>query len=332
MIRMKRRTLIGAGGLWVVPLAGYAQTARKVYRIGTLGFGGVTSDLAGPQTRDPNLGAFLRGMRELGYVYGEHFVTEPRGAGGSPERFPELAAELVRLKVDVIIAGGGLPAIALKQATSTIPIVMAASVDPVGQGLVRSLGHPGGNVTGMSLQSTETIGKRLELLKELVPGAGSVAVLWYRAYPADWQAAETAARVQGWKLLSLEVRDVGEIEAAFKAATAARAGALLVLGGGVFFPHARRIAELAASNRLPAMYSLRPLVEAGGLISHGADLTEIWRRAAVFVDKILKGAKPADLPVEQPTKFELVINLKAAKALGITIPQSVLLRADEVIQ
>ena len=316
------------------PLGAPAQDLRKVYHIATLGFGvsGADSGATGPRPTDKSIRAFLGGMRELGYRYGEHFVTESRVDAGRPERLPALAAELVRLQPDVIIAGGGLPAVALKQATATIPIVMAASVDPVGQGLVQSLARPGGNITGLSLQSTETIGKRLELLKELVPGAAPVAVLWYRADPLDWQVAEAAARSRGWKLLSLELRDVGEIEAAIKAASAARASALLVLGGGVFFAHARRIADLAASHRLPTMFGLRPLAEAGGLMSHGADLNDIWRRAATYVDKILKGAKPGDLPVEQPTKFELIINLKTAKALGITIPKSLLLRADEVIQ
>ena len=197
---------------------------------------------------------------------------------------------------------------------------------------VQSLARPGGNITGMRLQSTETIGKRLELLKELVPGVAPVAVLWYRAEPAHWQAAQAAARARRWKLLSLEVRGVGEIDAALKAAMDAGAGALLVLGGGVFFAHARRIAELAARQRLPSMFALRPLVEAGGLMSHGADLNDIWRRAATFVDKILRGAKPGDLPVEQPTRFEVMINLKTARAIGLTIPQSLLLRADEVIE
>ena len=293
---------------------------------------GTTANLAGREPQSRSVNAFLRGLREQGYVYGEHFVTEPRGGEGRPERLPELAAELVRLRVDVIVASGPTGA-ALKQATSTIPIVLAAVDDPVSQGIVQSLGHPGGNFTGLSIQSTDTIGKRLELLKELVPGAASVAVLRDRASVLQWQAAEAAARERGWKLLSIEVRDAGEIEQTFKAATGARAGAILVFGAsGIFLSHARRIAELAAISRLPAVYPLRPYVEAGGLISYGADGIEIWRRTAVFVDKILKGAKPADLPVEQPTKFELVINLKAAKALGLAIPQSLLLRADEVIQ
>jgi putative ABC transport system substrate-binding protein len=213
---------------------------------------------------------------------------------------------------------------------------MLGAADPVSQGYVQSLGRPGGNFTGLSLQLVETTSKRLELLKELVPGASPVAVLWDRragARPLSWQAADSAARERGWTLLSLDIRDfAGEIEAAFKAATAARAGALLVFPVALFDQQARRIAGLAAESRLPAMYGLRLYVEAGGLMSYNADLIEIWRRAATYVAKILGGAKPGDLPVEQPTKFELVINIKTAKALGVTIPQSLLLRADEVIQ
>ena len=328
---MNRRAFIGslALGTLAVPRAARAQPARKVYRIGILSQG-VASDMIGPQPRSPSHNALLRGLGELGYVYGEHFVTEPRGAEGRPDRFPGLAAEMVHLQVDVIVASGPMLS-ALKQATSTIPVVMAAAIDPVGEGLVQSLGHPGGNFTGLSLQNVETTGKRLELLRELVPAAASVAVLQDRA-GLDSQAAAAAARERGWKLLFLEVGDAGEIEGAFRAAIAARAGALLVLGRGVFFPHARRIAELAARSRLPAMYGLRAYVEAGGLISYGTDLIEIWWRAAVFVDKILKGAKPSDLPVEQPTKFELVVNKRAAKALGLTIPPSILLRTDQVIE
>ena len=325
------RSLAPALGPFAVPRAAPAQSTRKVYRIGILSLG-VTSDTVGPQPRNPTQAALLRGLRELGYVYGEHFVTEVRGGESRPERFPSLATDLVRLQVDVIIAPGPmLPA--LKQATSTIPIVMAASVDPVGQGLAQSLGHPGRNFTGLSLQSVEVVGKRLELLKELVPTATLVAVLRDQSGTSlAWQAAEAAGRERGWKLLSLEVRVAGEIEGAFRAATNARAGALLVMGGGLFFPEARQVAALAARSRLPAMYDLRAYVDAGGLISYGADINDIWRRAAVFVDKILKGAKPADLPIEQPSKFEVVINLKTAKALGLEIPQSLLVRADEVRQ
>ena len=327
---MKRRALISAGGLWVATRAGPTQPARKVYRIGILGLR-PTADLTGPAPRSPSTTAFLRGMREFGYVYGEHFVTEPRGADGRSERFPTLAAELVALKVDVIVAAGNaLPA--LKQATTTIPIVMAAVNDPVHSGYVQSLARPGGNITGLSFGGVELSGKQLELLKELVPGAAPVAVFRDPGAPLNWRAAEAAGRTRGWKLLSLEVRDVGEIEGAFKAATHARAGALFVSASAALFVHQQRVVDLAAKYRLPAMYELRSFVEAGGLMSYGADVDDIWRQAAAYVHKILKGAKPADLPVEQPTKFELVINLKAAKALGLTIPQSLLLRADEVIQ
>jgi putative ABC transport system substrate-binding protein len=327
---MDRRAFIcglALGKLWA-PLAEEAQP-RQVYRIGILALG-ANSDLVGPQPQSPATNALLRGLRELGYVYGEHFVTEPRGSEGKPERFPSLAAELVSLPVDVIVATGpALPA--LKQMTSAIPIVMAAHVDPVGEGLVQSLRRPGGNVTGLSLQNVETTGKRLEMLKELVPGEAPVAVLQDRA-ALDSQEAAAAAKERGWKLLFFDVPDAVKLEAAFRAATGARAGALLVLGGGVFFPQARRIADLAARSRLPTMYGLRAYAEAGGLISYGADINDIWRRAATYVDKILKGAKPADLPIEQPTKFELVINLKTAKALGLTIPQTILLQADQVIE
>jgi putative ABC transport system substrate-binding protein len=327
---MQRRTAVGAGALWLVSRTGYAQPARKVYRVGIIGYR-ATAELAGPEPRSPQTAAFMRGMRERGYVYGEHFVTEARGADGKPERFPGLAAELVSLQVDVIVAAGNaLPA--LRQATSTIPIVMAAAPDPVSSGYIRSLGRPGGNITGLSFGGVELAGKHLELLKELVPGATTVAVFRERGEPLNQQAADAAARARGWKLLLLEVKDAGDIEAVFKAATDARAGALYVPASPILFVHARRVAELAAKHRLPALYELRPFVEAGGLMSYSADLNDIWRHAAIYVDKILKGARPADLPVEQPTKFELVINLKTAKALGLTIPQALRLRADEVIQ
>ena len=307
-----------------------AQPVRKVYRIGILGLG-TTSDMAGPQPSWPTTKALLSGMQDLGYVYGEQYVTEPRGAGGNPDLFPELAAELVRLKVDVILAGGGPTVPALKQATTTIPIVMAASGDPVADGYVRSLAHPGGNITGFSFHSTEATAKRFELLKEIVPGAAPVAVFWSEGSVQNRKAAEAIARKRGWKILPVEIRDAGAIEAAFKMASDGHANAVLVLAG-VLFTRAQHVAELAVRNRLPAMYDLRQYVDAGGLISYGANLNQIWRQAAGFVDKIFKGAKPGDLPIEQPTKFELVINLTTAKALGLTIPQSLLLRADEVIQ
>jgi putative ABC transport system substrate-binding protein len=292
------------------------------------------SELAGPQPKSPFIGALLRGLRELGYVYGEHFVTETRSAEGKVERFPSLAAELVRLKVDVIVtAGPALPA--LKQATSTIPVVMVTA-DPVSQGLVQSLARPGGNFTGLSLQLAETIGKRLELLKELAPGPAPVAILWDRqgaAGGAPWEAAQSAARHRGWALVSLDIREfAGKIEGALKAASDAGAGALLVHPGALLDHNAAKIAEMAVRRRLPAIYGLRYYVEAGGLMSYGADIVEIWRRAAGFVHRILKGARPADLPVEQPTKFDLVVNLKAAKAIGLTIPPSLLSRANDVVQ
>jgi putative ABC transport system substrate-binding protein len=329
---MDRRAFIGSFvlGVLAVPHVARAQPARGFDRIGILGIG-LTSDFSGPQPRSPPVNALLRGLGELGYVYGEDFVTEPRGTEGEPERFPGLAAELVRLQVDIIVAAGAaLPA--LKQATATIPIVMAAGADPVAEGLVQSLGHPGGNFTGLSHQQAETTGKRLELLKELVPGTAPVAVLWEPTAASSWQEADAAARARVWKLLSLQIRSASEIQMAFKKATDARAGSLLVLTGEIAYPQRQRIAELAAASRLPAMYDLRAYVEAGGLISYSADLNEIWRRAAGFVDKILKGAKPADLPIEQPRKFDLVVNLKVAKALGLGIPKSMLLRADDVIQ
>jgi ABC-type uncharacterized transport system substrate-binding protein len=330
MISRRAFLSVMAGGLLAVPLAAKAQQAGKVARIGILSLG-TTSDQLGPEPRYPPTNALLRGLAALGYVYGEHFVTEARGGEGQPGRFADLADEMVRLRVDVIVAPGPMLA-ALKRATSSTPVVMAGALDPISQGLVRSLGHPGGNFTGFSLQSAETIPKRLELLKEVVPGPTLVAVLWEQTVLTHWQSASTAAHERGWKLLPIEIHEASEIEPAVRAAKKAGAGALLVLGGGILYPQSGRIAELTVRHRLPASYSLRPQVEAGGLMAYGADIIDIWQRAATFVDKILKGAKPADLPVEQPTKFELVINLKTAKVLGLTIPQSLLLRADEVIQ
>jgi putative ABC transport system substrate-binding protein len=331
---MNRRAFIGSLAIGILPAPHVvsAQPARTVYRVGILSSRDRTSEMTGPQPRSRIASALLLGLRELGYVYGEHFVTEPRGSDGGPERFPNLATELVRLQVDVIVAAGPtLPA--LKRATSTIPIVTTGAGDPVGQGYAQSLRRPGGNITGLSIQFTETNPKRLELLNELVPGAAALAVLWDPRFGVlAWEAAQAAARERGWKLLSLEARDAGDFERAFKAATGTHARGLLVSAGGLFDPHARRIAALAVKNRLPAMYGFRSYVEAGGLISYGADPFENVRRAAVYVDKILKGAKPAELPFEQPTKFELVINLKAASSIGLAIPQPLLSRADEIMQ
>jgi putative tryptophan/tyrosine transport system substrate-binding protein len=325
----RRAFVIGLGAILAAPLVADAQPPTKLARIGILGVGGTSSDMVGPQPSRPSMQAFLRGLHDLGYVYGEHFVTEPRSADERLADYPGLAAELVRLHVDVIVAAG--PTLrSLQQATATIPIVMSAAPDPVRDGFVRSLAHPGGNFTGLSLGGKELGPKRLELLKELVPTAKLVAVLWEPS--AGWQQLEAAARERGWKLLSLEVRGADDIEHAFRAAIGAGAGALYVSPAGLLTAQARRVSELAAKSRLPAMYPLRLHVEVGGLISYGTDIVEVWSRAAAFVDKILKGAKPADIPVEQPTKFELVINLKTARALSLTIPPSLLLRADQLIE
>jgi putative tryptophan/tyrosine transport system substrate-binding protein len=302
----------------------------KVYRIG-LCLISSTLEWTFPEPQSPQAKALLRGLSDLGYLHGKHYVTEARGASGQPERYPLIAAELVALQPDVIVgAGPTLPA--LKRATGTLPIVMSAAIDPVAEGLVQSLGRPGTNFTGLSHQYEDTAPKRLELLKDLVPGAAPVAVLWDRGTQWPWRAVQAAARSRGWKLHSLEINDAAELEAAFKSAAAARAGGMLVLTGQVAFPNRQRIVELAARHRLPAMYDLRPYVAAGGLISYGAELNDIWRHAARFVDKLLKGAKPADLPVEQPTRFELILNLKAATALGLKIPNSLRARIDEVIE
>jgi putative ABC transport system substrate-binding protein len=331
-----RRAFIGGLALAAVRAAdaARAQTPRKVYRVGILSATSSPSDMAGPEPGNPGIRALLGALRELGYVYGEHFVTETVSAEGQIERFPTLAAELARRNVDVILAvGPSLPAV--KQATSTIPVVMLGAADPVAQGLAQSLRRPGGNFTGMSLQLAETTAKRLELLRELAPGRTPIAVLW-ESLPGpapSWQAAESAARERRWKLLSLEIQNFGgEVERAFKAASAARTSGLLVLPGASLDRRAERIAELAMKHRLPAMYALRRYVEAGGLACYSADILEIPRRAAVFVDKILKGARAGDLPIEQATKYELVVNLEAARAIGLAIPQSFLARANEIIR
>ncbi len=308
-----------------------AQPKRKIARIGIITSGFTTAELSGPSPVNTTVAAFLRGMRELGYEYGKDFVTDPRGGGGRTESYPALAAELARLPADIIVAGGPtLPAV--MQATSTIPIVMVGGAfDPVRDGIVRSLGKPGGNVTGLTIQQVDTTAKRLEILKEVIP-ATPVAAIWEPTSRAAWHAAEAAARVRGWNLVALEIKDANDIARAFKMAASAGARALLVIGGGRIFGQMQQIVDLAAANRLPAMYSLRNFVEAGGLMSYSANLIDSWHRAATYVDRILKGAKPAQMPIEQPTKFELVINLKTAKTLGLSIPQSVLFRADEVIE
>jgi putative ABC transport system substrate-binding protein len=327
-VRTLGRVLALVVALAIAPLAADAQPAAKVYRIGLLG--------GTPPTAEPRLWeGFFQGLRELGYVEGQNILIEGRWYGEQTERLPALAAELVRLKVDVIVAGAPPAPEAAQRATSTIPIVFASHGDPVGSGLVASLARPGGNVTGLSILSPELVGKQLQLLKEAVPRISRVAVLWNPTIPIQelvLREAEVAARSLKVQLQVLEARAPGDFASAFSAMTKDRAGGLISLGGSIFFAQRTRIAELAAQSRLPAMYGQREYAEAGGLMAYGASIRENWRRAATYVDRLLKGAKPADLPVEQPTKFELVINLKTAKALGLTIPQSLLLRADEVIQ
>jgi putative ABC transport system substrate-binding protein len=277
-----------------------------------------------------------QGLRELGYVEGKNIVIERRFAEGKLDRLPTLAADLARLKVDVIVTAGPLPTRAAKEATSTIPIVMAQDPDPVGNGFVASLARPGGNITGLSTLAPELSGKRLELLKEIIPDLSRVAVFGTSTYPGNAQAlkeSELAAKAFGVKLQHLDVLDPKGIETAFRAASKGRADAgLWLVAGGVAGGHRTRILELAEKSRLPVIYGSRGIVEAGGLMTYGVSLTDLSRRAATYVDKILKGAKPADLPVEQPTKFELVINLKTAKQIGVTIPSHVLARADRVIR
>ena len=329
-----RRSAIGlmlALALVVASLATEAQQPKNVHRIGTLSALGTTPG------RNPFVEAFLEGRRALGYVEGQHFVLEYRGAEGQFEGFPDLAAELVRLKVEVIVAQGTPAARAAKHATTTIPIEMVGVGDPVGSGLVASLARPGGNITGLSNLSPELVRKQLEFLKDVRPTVSRVAVLWNPANPASHlmvRAADVAAQALGVQLHLVEARGRGPdaFDSAFAAMTNAHADALLVLADNIFFEHRRRLAELAAMSHLPTMYQGREHVEAGGLISYAASVPDVWRHGATYVDKILKGAKPADLPVEQPTRFELVINLKTAQALGITMPPSLLLLADEVIR
>jgi ABC-type uncharacterized transport system substrate-binding protein len=314
-------------GLLVAPLAPEAQPPTHVPRIGVF--------FATTPGRDPFVEAFLEGMRALGYAEGQHFVLESRGAAGQYERFPALAAELVRLPVDVLMVPNTSAALAAKQATNTIPIVMIGMGDPVGTGLVASLAWPGGNITGLAILQPELIGKQLEFLKAVLPTVSRVAVLWNPTNPShalDVRAAEVAAQALGVQLHRVEARGPDAFDSAFAAMTSAHAGALLVLGDTMFREHRGRLAELAATSRLPTMHNSRPYEEAGGLLSYGVSLEDSWRRAATYVDKILKGAKPADLPVEQPMKFELVINLKTAEALGLTIPPTLLFQADKVIR
>jgi putative tryptophan/tyrosine transport system substrate-binding protein len=315
--------------LFALSASTQAQQPTKIPRIGYLG--GVS-----PSANAARIEAFRHGLRELGYVEGKNIVIEWRHAEARLDRLPALAAELVRLKIDIIITGGTTATRAAKEATVTIPIVMTLDSDPVGNGFVASLARPGGNITGLSTLAPEISGKQLELLKEIVSRLSRVAVFGTSTNPANAQLlreVELAARAFGVKLQYLDLRDPKDIETAFRAASKGRADAVLMLVPGTIVGARRtEIAELAVKSRLPAIYSGRAFVEAGGLMSYGVNNTDLDRRAATYVDKILKGTKPADLPVEQPTKFELIINLKAAKQIGLTIPPEVLARADRVIR
>jgi putative ABC transport system substrate-binding protein len=310
------------------PLTAEAQQAAKIPRIGILS----------PFDRSSaarNVEAFRRGLRELGYTEGNNIAIEYRFAEGKFDRLPDLAIELVRLNVAVIVTSSTPGVQAARSATTTIPIVIAAVSDPVGSGFVASLAHPGGNVTGLSLLDTELSAKRLELLREAVPGLARMGVLWSPADPGmtlQFNMVQDIAQPLGLQIQNVQVRDPSAFEGAFQAASNGRVGALLVFAQPFTLRHRTQIVDLAGKSRLPAIYTSRSFVDAGGLMAYGASLPELYRRAAIYVDKILRGAKPADLPVEQPTKFELVINMKTARTLGLKIPQSLLIRADEVIQ
>jgi putative ABC transport system substrate-binding protein len=327
---VRRRDFIAllgsAAAAW--PLAARAQRAGKVWRIGMLETIGVGLNAA-------NLDAFRKGLRELGYIEGQNLAIDYRSADGRSERFPELVAELVRLKVDVIVTRGTPAVLAAKEATATIPVVMAASGAPLRTGVVTGLARRGGNVTGLSAFTLELLAKRIEILREAIPGLtriGFVHNLGNPVAPPQWEELKAAAPTLGIELQLLDVRKLEDMERAFATAAAQRTQALVVGNDAVIHENRRHVVELAASHRLPAMYLSRELVDAGGLMTYGVSYPDLYRRAAIFVDKIFKGAKPADLPIEQPTKFELVVNLKTAKALGVAISESFLLRADEVIE
>ena len=326
---MRRREFItllgGAAASW--PLAARAQQPGRLRTIGFLSGGG-------PAQNSQWIAAFIQRLRELGWVEGRTFAIEYRRGEARFERFDEFATELVRLKVDVILTQATQPVIAAKQATSTIPIVFVATGDPVGAGLVESLARPGGNVTGLSLQNPDLTGKRLELLREVVPALSRLAILFDVDNPSSipvMSELQAAARALKLNLIVREIRRAEDIEPAFEPLKN-NADAIFVMGGPLAVANRTRIHTLATGMRLPAIYYTREYVEAGGLMSYGPNLPDLYRRAGDFVDKILRGAKPSELPVEQPTKFDLIINLRTAKALGLTIPESFLLRADEVIE
>jgi putative tryptophan/tyrosine transport system substrate-binding protein len=314
----------------LAPLAAEAQQRDQIPRVGYLSPGSPSD----PE-RLRRFEAFRQGLRKLGYVEGQKIAIESRWAEGDYDRYPALAADLVRVKSNVIVAVGGAATQATQRATKTIPIVMSAVIDPLGSRLVASLARPEGNTTGLSLMVTDIVGKQLQLLREVVPSVSRVAVLWNPANPGSapqLREAEAAGRVLKLQLQALEARVPQEIDSAFAAMTRERASAVVILVDAIFTNQRRQIAELSVKGRLPSVYGAREYAEAGGLMDYSVDPVDLEGRAAIYVDKILKGVRPADLPIEQPTKFELAINLKTAKALGLTIPQSLLLRADQVIE
>jgi putative ABC transport system substrate-binding protein len=325
-----RRSFIGtlAGALLASPLASEAQQAGRMYRMGYLFEG------APPDQTPPVMRALEETLRELGYVEGRNLLVERRFAAFKYDRLPDLAAELVRLKPDLIVTGGNPSITALKQATTTVPIVMTWVIDPVGAGLVTSLARPGGNITGSTLSTgLEFVAKQLEILNEVVPKLSRVAILRQTGRAgAETAALESAARKLGLTILFADVRTPSDIEGAFATMTRSRAGAFLILGGSVTWVSRQQIAGLAVQHRLPGIHLLREYAEAGLLLTYGPNQVAQWRRAATYIDKILKGARPADLPVQEPTQFELVVNARTAKALGLKIPPLVLLRADQVIE
>jgi ABC-type uncharacterized transport system substrate-binding protein len=326
---MKRREFITLlGGAAALPVTALAQQASKVWRIGML-------DTSSAVLNSANIDAFRQSLRQLGYVEGQNVLIEYRSGEGHIERFPELAAEMVRLNVDVIVTRGTPAAVAAKNATANIPIVMASIGEPVETGMVVSLAHPGGNVTGLSAFVTELTAKRVEILREVIPQISRIAMLdnmENRSVPAQWEQLKKAALALGLEPQLHDVRKPNDIGPAFDAAMARRADAISVGNDGVLIANRSQVAALAARHRLPAIYATREFVDAGGLLSYAASYPDLYRRAAIYVDKIFKGAKPAELPIEQPTKFEMVINLRTAKALGLEIPPTLLARADEVIE
>ena len=326
---MDRRTFLTTFACLLTPAVTVEAQQATVFRIGILGtYPPTTPEFAHLWE------AFVQGLRNLGYIEGQNLVVERRFMEGKAERLPQLAAELVGLNVRVIVAGGQPPPVAAKRATATVPIVMTNFSDPVGLGLVTNLARPGGNITGLALLTVELVTKQLQLLTQAVPKVSRVALLVNPSNPGaalQRRDAQTAARALGLQLQVLEAQRLDELAVAFDAMTSQRAEAVLLPGDSVFYFYRRQIADFAIKNRLPALFAPREFAEAGGLMAYGANIADLYRRAATYVDRILKGANPGDLSIEQPTKFELVINVKTAKALGITIPQSLLQTADQVI-